>query len=484
MNGNSHRLEFAKLLLAAGHPSAAEAALRVVLDGVPDDGEALRLLGTLRLDQGETDAAATVLKCAVTVDPTSADALYGLGMAAWRRQNMGEALRCGQRVRRLGADPAAIEFFLQMSRDAYNQALTQHAEGGHAGAVALLRLLIEDPDEEVRARASAKLYCIAREALAEKRPAEMVAFAPMLPDGHIVTSAFRVRIEASSACNLRCRHCPTGVSYTGTERRLMKAEVFERVIESLQQLRELSSCVMYLGGEPLLHPQLAALCRRVVDETSVTQLHFNTNAMLLTEEKCRELAGSGVTRICVSIDGRSPEENDRLRRGASYETVRENVRMLLRHTRPAGISVEIANVVVRRPGDPDVPTTPDFLRRDLPDVPIESVYAMRWPGWDTPEDEPSLEITTDSKRHSGFCLLPFSDMVVRANGDVTLCCYDILGAEVMGRITETSLAEIWNGPKYRALRLAMAEGRTEDIPDVCQRCPIYTGEVLITRTWS
>lgn len=479
MTASAPRLEFARLLLAAGHRPAAESALRTVLAGTPDHGEALGLLGTLRLEQGAGDAEA-VLACAVAADPASAETWHALGRAAWQDGRREEALRCGRRALRVGPTAEAAEFFSRMSRTVYNDAVTECAQGRRKEAVAALRALFDDPDAEVRIKASAQVHGMALQALSERRQREAAAMTPMRPDGTMPISAMRVRVEVSSACNLRCRHCPTGVAYGGVDRRLMKAALFERVLEDLKRLPHFQACVMYLGGEPLLHPRLAAMCRRVTEETGVERLHFNTNAMLLTEDTCAELAGSGVTRINVSIDGRSPEENDRLRRGAVYATVLEKLRMLLRHTRPAGIDVAVVNVQVRRPGDPEVAVVPGFLTRDLPGVPVVSMYAMRWPGWDTPEDEPSLAVTTSEERRAGLCLLPFSDMVVCANGDVTLCCYDLLGAEVLGNIAVNSLAEIWNGPKFRALRLAMAEGRRDGIPDVCRRCPVYTGEELVT----
>jgi len=288
----------------------------------------------------------------------------------------------------------------------------------------------------------------------------------------------RVRLESSSACNLRCRHCSTGANYGNDARQLMSAALFDRVAAELRSNEALVSCVMYLGGEPLMNPRLASMIRRLRDETTATRIHFVTNAMLVTEEKARDLAASGVEKIYVSIDGRTPEENDRLRLGSRYETVRGNVRLLIRHLRPAGVDVCISNVVPRRPGDPEVREVPDFLRVDFPGVPTTANYAYKWPGWTASDGEAELAVEVRPDRRAGFCSAPFIETVVRARGDVTMCCYDIQGRAVMGRVGDESLAAIWNGPRYKAVRLAMLAGDMDALPAICRDCPVMTGEEI------
>jgi len=288
----------------------------------------------------------------------------------------------------------------------------------------------------------------------------------------------RVRLESSSACNLRCRHCSTGANYGNDARQLMSRELFDRVVAELRSNESLVSCVMYLGGEPLMNPRLASMIRRLRDETTATQIHFVTNAMLVTEGRARDLALSGVEKIYVSIDGRTPEENDDLRLGSRYETVRENVRTLIRHLRPVGVDIYISNVVPRRSDDPETRETPAFLRADFPGVPVTANYAYKWPGWTASDGDAELSVEVRPDRRTGFCSAPFVETVVRARGDVTMCCYDIQGRAVMGRLEEDSLAAIWNGPRYKAVRRAMLAGDADALPAICRDCPVMTGEEI------
>lgn len=286
-----------------------------------------------------------------------------------------------------------------------------------------------------------------------------------------------IRIETASACNLRCQHCTTGVAYKSTDRRVMSMETFERVLEQVRTLPTLHTAIMYLGGEPLLNKHHATMCRRVKAETQIRTVKFVTNAMLLNERWCEEIAAANVDGIHISIDGRSPEENDRIRVGASYETVRANIHMLAEHLRQAGCRTRlmIANMVFRRPGDPDAPGVPEFLLRDFPGMKIVSGYAMVWPGMTA--DQTTLEdlaVYQDKPRR--FCDHPFYDIGIRANGDVVLCCYDISGRHVMGNVMTDELLELYQSEAYVQIRRAMLRHDGRAVPEVCQRCVNFTGD--------
>jgi len=65
----------------------------------------------------------------------------------------------------------------------------------------------------------------------------------------------------------------------------------------------------------------------------------------------------------------------------------------------------------------------------------------------------------------GSCLAPwFGQLVVNQKGDVRLCCAT---THTLGNLKESTLPEIWNSNKMKAIRKAFAEGRN---PKVCGYC--------------
>ena len=288
----------------------------------------------------------------------------------------------------------------------------------------------------------------------------------------IKAGPLRIRIETSSACNLRCQHCPTGTDYEGTDRQIMTMETFDIIVSQMQAFKIASDAIFYLGGEPLLNKNLALMCRRIKKETRVKRTLFNTNAMLVDKAICKDLALAGVDQISVSIDGRSPEENDQVRKGSDYATVLRNTKMLKSYLPDTKISV--ANTLIKRDGDPEKPVVSDFLERDFKGFPISCTYAMAWPGLDVKKSEiKNFGLMRDSIH--GFCKHPFTEMVVRPNGDIVACCYDILGEQVMGSIHEKSLLEIWEGESYTLFRKAMLTRDVSQLPGICKKCLHFTG---------
>ena len=72
--------------------------------------------------------------------------------------------------------------------------------------------------------------------------------------------------------------------------------------------------------------------------------------------------------------------------------------------------------------------------------------------------------------------------MVNVDGAVTPCCYlrpDMGEQFVMGNVFDTPFVEIWRGPRYRAFRAAMLDGRA-GMP-VCDRCRGGTHDLVVAR---
>lgn len=291
------------------------------------------------------------------------------------------------------------------------------------------------------------------------------------------TRLSKIRIETASACNLRCGHCPTGSGYGRMKRGLMDMRIFEQLLDQIKHISTIRQGILYLSGEPLLNPHLPEMCRRLRTDTQIQHIQFNTNAMLITEDICRQLADAGVDHIGVSVDGASPEENNRIRRGSDYYTIVDNVAMMRRHLKTTRISID--NTRIKRAGDPDQPAPPPFLLRDFPGLAVESVYAMKWPGLDMQKGY--LQSTAISTLPAAqFCQMPFTQLAVRMDGTVSFCCYDLIGASRVGNISSQHIETIWNSRMYKNLRRHMLNYERDALPDICRQCILYTGEILVS----
>jgi tungsten cofactor oxidoreducase radical SAM maturase len=140
---------------------------------------------------------------------------------------------------------------------------------------------------------------------------------PRLPDVR------KLYIEPTTGCNLHCRTCIRNV--WEDEVGQMSWSTFQTLLESLDQLPDLTRVVFTGFGEPLSHPQILEMIQSVRNRgLSVT---LGSNGLLLNNAMAGELVRLGVDRLVISVDGVKPETYASVR-GAMLSQVLDNIRTL------------------------------------------------------------------------------------------------------------------------------------------------------------
>ena len=78
------------------------------------------------------------------------------------------------------------------------------------------------------------------------------------------------------------------------------------------------------------------------------------------------------------------------------------------------------------------------------------------------------DIPNDAWEYAQSCSIPFWRGWITWTGDMILCCADWHRSTVLGNIYESSMKEIWNGPRYQTYRRRMMCGDVEGL--LCQDC--------------
>ncbi len=191
----------------------------------------------------------------------------------------------------------------------------------------------------------------------------------------------QIRIEVSSLCNLRCKHCASGSQYEAQNRELMSIATFENIVKQLNEINSVQSAIMYLGGEPLLNKNLPYFITELYKLETMKQIHFNTNGMLLNDEISRRLLKTNIDLICVSIDGTSAYESEQIRIGSNYESIRNNIYNFIKISNGNKTKLKIANTQIANNEEAllrNKPEIPLFLKKDFgEEIIIESNFAMK-----------------------------------------------------------------------------------------------------------
>jgi Fe-coproporphyrin III synthase len=122
---------------------------------------------------------------------------------------------------------------------------------------------------------------------------------------HRLESLPILAMSVHSACNCRCVMCD--IWKANADKREIALEELERHVKSIQALRV--QRVMLTGGEPLLHRNLWALCRLLLDMRIRITL---VTTGLLIEQHADDIARS-VDTVVISIDG-DRDAHDSIRR--------------------------------------------------------------------------------------------------------------------------------------------------------------------------
>src|ERR671922_2134252 len=127
------------------------------------------------------------------------------------------------------------------------------------------------------------------------REARMIAKALKSPNHPILAHIIPVR-----RCNLSCGYCN---EYDNFSKPVPTPEMLRR-IDLLAGLG--TTAVTLSGGEPLLHPELDEIIRRIRSNGMMAELI--TNGYLLTPQRIARLNRAGLDHLQISIDNVLPDE--------------------------------------------------------------------------------------------------------------------------------------------------------------------------------
>jgi MoaA/NifB/PqqE/SkfB family radical SAM enzyme len=148
-----------------------------------------------------------------------------------------------------------------------------------------------------------------------------------------------VHIVPIRRCNIDCGYC-------NEYDKVSPPVSYETMCERIDKLAELgTSVVAFSGGEPMLHPQLDDLIRRIRRHGMMAGLI--TNGYFLVEERIKRLNDAGLDYLQISIDNVVPDEVSK----KSLKVLDSKLKLLAEHAR---FQVNINSVLgggIRNPED-------------------------------------------------------------------------------------------------------------------------------------
>ncbi|MEM9991172.1 MAG: radical SAM/SPASM domain-containing protein [Bacteroidota bacterium] len=287
---------------------------------------------------------------------------------------------------------------------------------------------------------------------------------------------FTISVEPTTACNLRCPECPSGLRAFTRPTGHLKENFFRNTIDELH--RELLYLIFYFQGEPYINPKFLDMVKYAHDKGIYTIT--STNGHYLNDTNAKKTIESGLDRMIISVDGTTQETYENYRKRGKLETVLQGARNIVKWKKAMNSSTPhlIFQFLVVRPNEHQI----DDIYRIAEEIGIDEVKLKTAQVYDYKHGNdliPTIEkYARYAKQADGtyiiknellnHCWKLWHSCVITWDGIVVPCCFDKDADHRLGDLKQTTFRELWWGKDYHRFRTNLLKGR--DQIDICTNC--------------
>jgi len=296
----------------------------------------------------------------------------------------------------------------------------------------------------------------------------------------------RLVLELTNTCNLSCVMC-------GRQEKAFQPTFFDMAwLEKLAPILDRVTEVTLFGwGEPTVHPKFREVLEYL--DCFPVKKYFVTNGMLL--HTYSDIIVKTVDVLAVSLDGATQATNDRIRRGADFNKIVENLRSLVAKRNASAQKRPYINFVMTLMRD-NLHELPQMveLAHSLCIEEVKAVYLTSFSDglvpqvlFDLQEEVQAVfeETLKLAKRHGVLIKLPYiqgqdpagdalhkpcfvgwRDFFLGSDGFVRPC--QSTAQQFFSIHKQATFMEIWNSPEYLEFRRVVNFGK--EMPHQCSLC--------------
>lgn len=285
-----------------------------------------------------------------------------------------------------------------------------------------------------------------------------------------------IAIEPTTACNLKCPECPSGLrSFTRPTGKL-DVSLFSKIIHDVSD--HIIYLTFYFQGEPYLNPDFLEMVKVASRQNIYTTT--STNAHFLDDKQAKKTVESGLDRLIISIDGASQETYESYRKEGDLTKVLEGTKNILKWRKELKSKSPrvVWQFLVVKPNEHEIPKIKKLAKEygvdkvafktaqiydyingsDL--IPTQDKYSRYR---QKPDGTFAIKNMLENK-----CWKMWQSCVITWDGQVIPCCFDKDASFSMGNASEKKFQAIWFSQAYANFRNGILKSRS-DI-EICKNC--------------
>ena len=287
---------------------------------------------------------------------------------------------------------------------------------------------------------------------------------------------FTVSMEPTTACNLRCPECPSGLRAFTRPTGNLKEDFFRDTINEIGN--DLIYLIFYFQGEPYINPNFLEMVEYAHQKGIYTIT--STNGHFLNDENAKKTIESGLDRLIISVDGTTQEVYENYRKEGKLENVLKGAENVVKWKKKLKSKTPhiIFQFLVVRPNEHQIPE----IYRLAKEIGIDEVKLKTAQVYDYKNGNPLIPTIEKYARYQkqsngtykvknellNHCWKLWHSCVITWDGLVVPCCFDKDAEHRLGDLKTTSFRALWQNGSYQKFRSDLLKGR--DQIDICTNC--------------
>ncbi len=287
---------------------------------------------------------------------------------------------------------------------------------------------------------------------------------------------YTISIEPTTACNLRCPECPSGLRAFTRPTGNLKEDFFKKTIDELH--KKLFYLIFYFQGEPYINPKFLEMVNYAHKKGIYTIT--STNGHFLNDENAKKTIESGLDRMIISVDGTTQDTYENYRKEGNLATVLQGAKNVVKWKRKLNSKTPhlIFQFLVVKPNEHQI----DEIYKLAQEIGVDEVKLKSAQVYDyknghelIPQNEKYARYKKQSDgtytvKHVivNHCWKLWHACVITWDGLVVPCCFDKDAIHRLGDLKKLNFQSIWHGAAYNAFRQKLLLGRNEI--DICTNC--------------